>query len=232
MKDEKNKTPAMLYPVVKSDEKVLGMPMIINPAKAFEQAKEVATAVKAVIDKRPNQVVINNKRYIEYTDWIMLGAPYGITAKVIWTKELYSKKDKDKFIGFLARSVAIKDGIEISAAEAECLIFERNWGNKAYNQRFMLRSMAQTRASAKVLSNVLRWVVVLAGYEGTPAEEIINTSLADKLPDRTYKTIKAMIKKKPKLKKEVKKFLKGVGVKKLRELDKEEGEELIQAILL
>lgn len=35
-----------------------------------------------------------------------------------------------------------------------------------------LRSMAQTRAAAKALRNVLAWVVVLAGYRPTPAEEL------------------------------------------------------------
>lgn len=37
---------------------------------------------------------------------------------------------------------------------------------------FQLRSMAQTRACAKALRNVLAWVVVLAGYRPTPAEEM------------------------------------------------------------
>lgn len=37
---------------------------------------------------------------------------------------------------------------------------------------FQLASMAQTRAGAKVLRNVLAWVVVLAGYKPTPAEEL------------------------------------------------------------
>lgn len=37
---------------------------------------------------------------------------------------------------------------------------------------FQLRSMAQTRAGAKALRNVLAWVVVLAGYKPTPAEEM------------------------------------------------------------
>ena len=37
---------------------------------------------------------------------------------------------------------------------------------------FQLRSMAQTRACAKALRNVLAWVVVLAGYRPTPAEEL------------------------------------------------------------
>jgi hypothetical protein len=37
---------------------------------------------------------------------------------------------------------------------------------------FQLASMAQTRAGSKVLRSVLSWVVVLAGYRPTPAEEM------------------------------------------------------------
>lgn len=37
---------------------------------------------------------------------------------------------------------------------------------------YQLRSMAQTRAGAKALRNALAWVVVLAGYGATPAEEL------------------------------------------------------------
>lgn len=37
---------------------------------------------------------------------------------------------------------------------------------------FQLRSMAQTRACAKAMRNALAWVVVLAGYKPTPAEEL------------------------------------------------------------
>jgi hypothetical protein len=37
---------------------------------------------------------------------------------------------------------------------------------------YQLASMAQTRANAKALRNVLAWVAVLAGYKPTPAEEM------------------------------------------------------------
>ena len=37
---------------------------------------------------------------------------------------------------------------------------------------FQLSSMAQTRACSKALRNVLAWVVVMAGYKPTPAEEL------------------------------------------------------------
>lgn len=45
---------------------------------------------------------------------------------------------------------------------------------------FQLRSMAQTRACAKAYRNVLAWVVVLAGYRPTPAEEMIDKGQPDK----------------------------------------------------
>ena len=44
---------------------------------------------------------------------------------------------------------------------------------------FQLRSMAQTRASAKAFRNVLAWVVVLAGYRPTPAEEMLSPDPQD-----------------------------------------------------
>ena len=49
---------------------------------------------------------------------------------------------------------------------------------------FQLRSMAQTRAGAKALRNALAWVVVLAGYRPTPAEELPGSGVDDK-PDPT-----------------------------------------------
>lgn len=44
---------------------------------------------------------------------------------------------------------------------------------------FQLSSMAQTRAAAKALRNVLSWVVVLAGYRPTPAEELDGMATRD-----------------------------------------------------
>ena len=49
----------------------------------------------------------------------------------------------------------------ISRAEAMCLDDEWKWEGKPL---FQIKLMAQTRACAKALRNVLAWVVVLAGY--------------------------------------------------------------------
>jgi len=45
--------------------------------------------------------------------------------------------------------------------------------------------MAQTRACAKALRNVLAWVVVLAGYRATPAEEMQGSRAPASVPRDT-----------------------------------------------
>lgn len=58
----------------------------------------------------------------------------------------------------------------VSEAVGYCMTNEANWSNRPW---FMVASMAQTRAMSKALANKFRWVAVLAGYAGTPAEEMV-----------------------------------------------------------
>ena len=56
--------------------------------------------------------------------------------------------------------------------------------------QFQLRSMAQTRACAKALRQVLSWVVVLGGFKPNVAEEMIEAQLG---PEDTGKQAKAPV---------------------------------------
>ena len=136
------------------------------PEIVLAEAQKAAKALADVVSKKKRPVMMNGEQYLEFEDWQTVGRFYGVTAKIISTEYL----DYGEAKGFQARAVAIRtDGMEISAAEAMCLSDEPNWKTKPL---FQLRSMAQTRACAKALRNVLAWVVVLAGYRATPAEEI------------------------------------------------------------
>jgi hypothetical protein len=136
------------------------------PDVVLDEAKRAAKALKDVVSQKPKPVMMNGEQYLEFEDWQTVGKFYGVTAKVITTSFI----DYGTAQGFEAKAVAIRpDGMEVSAAEAMCLNDEPNWKSKPL---FQLRSMAQTRACAKALRNCLAWVVVLAGYRPTPAEEI------------------------------------------------------------
>ena len=158
------------------------------PEVVLEEARRAARALKDVIDAKPRKVMFNGEQYLEYEDWQTCARFYGITAKVVETQFV----EYGGVRGFSAKAVALRsDGMEISAAEAECLNDEEKWNLRPkYEWRdgptgrdkikvgeepvplFQLKSMAQTRACAKTLRNVLSWVVVLAGYRPTPAEEM------------------------------------------------------------
>ena len=140
------------------------------PDKVLAEAQEAAKALQDVISRKARPVKFNNEQYIEFEDWQTIGRFYGLSAKVIRTAPIVF----GDVTGFEADAVVIdvKTGQEVSRAEAMCLNDEGNWKSKPL---FQLRSMAQTRACAKAFRNVLAWVVVLAGYRPTPAEELPET---------------------------------------------------------
>lgn len=145
------------------------------PDVVLEEARKAAVALKDVIENKANKVQFNGKTYLQFEDWQTLGRFYGVTAMCRETKYVEFGEGDEKVTGFEARAEALLVGTNqvISSAEAMCLKDEPNWSRKPM---FQLKSMAQTRACAKALRNVLAWVVVLAGYAPTPAEEMEDTN--------------------------------------------------------
>ena len=136
------------------------------PEIVLQEAAKAAQALREVIERKPNKCVINGKTFLQFEDWQTLGRFYGITAAARAT----SYVEQGRVRGYECHAEAIRsDGQVISAAQAMCMDDESKWNDKPL---FQLRSMAQTRAQAKVLRNVLAWVVVMAGYAPTPAEEM------------------------------------------------------------
>ena len=136
------------------------------PEIVLQEAAKAAQALREVIERKPNKCVINGKTFLQFEDWQTLGRFYGVTAAARTTAYI----EQGRVRGYECHAEAIRaDGQVISAAQAMCMDDESKWSDKPL---FQLRSMAQTRAQAKVLRNVLAWVVVMAGYAPTPAEEM------------------------------------------------------------
>lgn len=134
----------------------------VEPAQVVTKAAAVATALRDVIEKQGLISSISGKKYPKCEAWTLLGTMLGVFPVLVWTKPVEG--------GWEARVEArTKDGSIVGAAEAQCLKSENNWKNR---DDFALRSMAQTRATAKCLRMPLGFVMTLAGYEVTPAEEM------------------------------------------------------------
>jgi hypothetical protein len=128
----------------------------------IEAAADLAKPLAALIEDRGLYSNISGRKHVRVEGWTLLGSMLGVYPVVIWSRPLEG--------GWEARVEArTRDGAVIGAAEAECLREERNWSDR---DDYAIRSMAQTRATSKALRLPLGFVIQLAGFETTPAEEM------------------------------------------------------------
>lgn len=134
-----------------------------EPSEVVEKATKVATALASVIRNQKLTSPIQGKEYVRVEGWTLLGSMLGVFPVNVWTHELPDKQ------GWEARVEARRGDQVVGAAEAMCTRSEGRWKSA---DDYAIRSMAQTRATAKALRMPLGFVMQLAGYEPTPAEEM------------------------------------------------------------
>lgn len=135
-----------------------------DPSEVIVRAGKVAASLKSVLTAQHMVQRIQGKEYVKVEGWQTLGSMLGVVPVVVWTRPVDG--------GWEARVEArTADGRVVGAAESMCVEAEGgNWGAKATSNA--RRSMAQTRAVSKALRGPLGFVVTLAGYQATPAEEM------------------------------------------------------------
>lgn len=138
--------------------------LVGTPAQKVTQAKQYAEALAGVVKNNRLYVEIGNtgRQHVLYEGWTTLGSLMGVHPVVIWTKRIED--------GWESRVEArTLDGRLVGSAEAMCLRSESSWND---SPEYAIRSMAQTRAASKALKMPLGFVMAMAGFDTTPAEEI------------------------------------------------------------
>lgn len=142
-----------------------------DPKEDTLKAKQAADQLKEIVKSNNWITHVNGKEHLMFEAWQTLGKYYGYTVDTgaVETVEVAGVP------GFKATATVIdnKTGFKIGGAEAFCMRDEINWRAKPL---FQLASMAQTRAGSKALRQILSFVVALAGYSPTPAEEMVEDS--------------------------------------------------------
>jgi hypothetical protein len=176
-----------------------------DPVEVLERATRVATALKGVIDKQGLAVRIKGREHVLVEGWQVCGTMLGVVPVIEWTRRVEG--------GWEARCEArTVSGQVIGAGEMMCTKSE----GRPWDQRpdFALRSMAQTRATSKALSGPLRFIVKLAGYEATPAEEMPQEG-AHAVPgasEKQLKYVRTLFKREKVTAGEIRAMLRGAGV--------------------
>ena len=155
----------------------LGTIQTRGPADVIQRASSIATALADIIDKRNLYTILRGKKFVMVEGWSTLGAMLGVLPREV-------SADRLEDGGYLAvvELVRANDGAIIGRGSALCGMDEVDRkGNLTWGARpeYARRSMAITRATGKAYRLGFSWIMALAGYEPTPAEEIIEGQFSD-----------------------------------------------------
>ena len=163
---------------------------ILNPEIPMSAKVEVATKVANTLAPlvREQGLAIKglNKKnkgaeYVMVEGWEVLGTFLGIVPVTTIIEDIKNKQGRT--VGYKARATLYQNpiikndeivgGTVIARAEAQA-------DKSGYqNDMFAIASMAQTRALGKAYRMGLSWIMKMAGFEGTPAEEMPKYKEAD-----------------------------------------------------
>lgn len=137
-----------------------------NPNAFVSAASEHARALADVIKQRNLYVKVRNKAHVLVEGWTLLGSMVGVYP-VLEATEHVEINGVDGWKATVAATT--RQGEVVGRATALCLRSEARWKTA---DEYAVCSMAQTRAVSKALRQPLGFIITLAGYSATPAEEI------------------------------------------------------------
>ena len=169
----------------------LGTIEATGPDDIISKASKIATQLARIIDDKKLFTVISRRKYVNVEGWNTLGAMMGILPREVEDSVIeHENGDYEATVELIRTS----DGAVVGRASSICGMDEKTWANRP---RYARRSMAITRATGKAFRLGFSWIIKLAGYEPTPAEEM-------PVIEATYKEIKPKSKPKAKSKPQAK----------------------------
>ena len=141
------------------------------PDDVIKIGTEIASSIAAIIEDRSLYVSIQQKRYVLVEGWTTMAAMLGVSP----VEESCVPYPTENPTGWEAtvKLVRVSDGQIIGRGSAICTRSERSWANR---EEYALKSMAITRGCGKACRLAFSWIIQLAGYSPTPAEEMMGLS--------------------------------------------------------
>lgn len=136
----------------------------------LNEIKQTANKLKAFVVEQGLFTNIQGKNFVHVEGWQFAGASLGIQPVVKEVTNLNPLGENDE-VKWQASVELYRGDQLVGAGVAICSNKER--GKKSFDE-YAIISMAQTRAISKAYRNSIGWIMKLAGYETTPAEEMDN----------------------------------------------------------
>lgn len=152
-----------------------------TPEDTIGLATRMATALKDIVEKQRLYAVIQGKKYPQVEAWMTIGRMDNVVAREVIGGIV---RHEDGSYEATVELVRLSDGMVTGRGSALCGT-ERDspWDKRPEPAR---RSMAVTRATSRAFRQQYSWIMALAGYEPTPADEMPQRDIGvhDEPPDR------------------------------------------------
>lgn len=143
----------------------VGLARAADPSDMIALASRMATALRDIVERQQLFAVINGKRYPTVEAWAIIARMDNVVAR-----EVAAVRHDDGSYEAAVELLRLGDLAVIGRASALCgAADDRPWSSRPEYAR---RSMAVTRATSRAFRQHYSWVMSLAGYEATPAEEM------------------------------------------------------------
>lgn len=138
----------------------------VTPEDTIILATRMATALSDVVERQSLYAVIQGKKYPQVEAWMTIGRMDNVVAREAGNPE----RHEDGSYEAVVELIRLSDGMVIGRGSALCgTKGDRPWDTRAEPAR---RSMAVTRATSRAFRQQYSWIMALAGYEPTPADEM------------------------------------------------------------
>lgn len=163
-----------------------------NPTELSNFANEL----KKFIVEQKLFTNIKGKNYVNVEGWQLAGAVTGVMPVVRQLKCLNSESE----IKYRAEVELIQISTDKVVGYGIAICSDKE-GNRKGSDEYVIASMAQTRATGKAYRNCYAWLMKMAGYETTPAEEA--PKLVVEIKEKTAKEVAEVKNKTSKLAEEL-----------------------------
>lgn len=165
-----------------------------QPTEIQQREKQIADLCRDIVTATAQ--MIQGKKYVKVEGWQAIATAHGCIAGA---RDVRKVEGGYTAIGEIRRA---SDGMILSTAEGFCGSDERTWSKRP---EYALRAMAQTRAISRACRSAFAHIVVMmqAGLETTPAEEIPHDAAHERQESHAKEYIMPIGKKAGQLLKEV-----------------------------
>ena len=139
----------------------------------LKRITEVSNALKDIIVQQKLEVNIGGGKHLKVEGWNTMGMMLGIMPQVSET----NWNADEGFYEAHVELINISTGRKVGKGIAMCGdVSDGNWSKKSRNQKL---SMAITRATGKAYRMGMSFIITMAGYSPTPAEEMEHFNIFD-----------------------------------------------------